>query len=50
MREPYTNGDLSVVVPMEDMKVILLQLWKSRKSEKKMKVCKTVADFAVQVL
>ena len=35
MREPYTNGDLSVDVPMEDMKVILLQLWKSRKSEKK---------------
>ena len=30
---PYTNGSLSVVVPMEDMTVILVQLWKSRQTE-----------------
>ena len=30
---PYTNGNLSVVVPMEDMVVILTQLWKSRGTE-----------------
>tara|TARA_Y200000002_G_scaffold206098_1_gene170010 strand:+ start:887 stop:1042 length:156 start_codon:yes stop_codon:yes gene_type:complete len=35
MKEPYTHGDISVVVPMEDMKLILQQLWKSRKSEEK---------------
>jgi hypothetical protein len=32
---PYTNGSLSVVVPMEDMTVILVQLWKSRGTEPK---------------
>ena len=35
MSEAYTNGSLSVVVPMDDMKVILTQLWKSRATEKK---------------
>ena len=35
MAEPYTNGNLSVVVPMDDMTYILTQLWKCRKSEKK---------------
>ena len=30
---PYTNGSLSVVVPMEDMTAILTQLWKSRQTE-----------------
>ena len=35
MKEPYTHGDISVVVPKEDMKLILQQLWKSRKSEEK---------------
>ena len=29
---PYTHGNLSVVVPMEDMVQILTQLWKSRKN------------------
>ena len=37
MKEPYTHGDISVVVPMEDMKLILQQLWKSRKSEDKIR-------------
>ena len=32
---PYTNGNLSVVVPMEDMVQILTQLWKSRSTEPK---------------
>ena len=32
---PYTNGSLSVVVPMEDMTAILTQLWKSRTTEPK---------------
>ena len=32
---PRTNGSLSVVVPMEDMVVILTQLWKSRATEPK---------------
>ena len=32
---PYTNGNLSVVVPMEDMVQILTQLWKSRATEPK---------------
>jgi len=36
MAEPYTNGSLSVVVPMDDMKLILRQMWKSRSTEKKM--------------
>ena len=30
---PYANGSLSMVVPMEDMTVILTQLWKSRATE-----------------
>ena len=33
--EPYTNGSLSVVVPMDDMTQILTQLWKSRQTEPK---------------
>tara|TARA_B100000287_G_scaffold180790_1_gene170819 strand:+ start:624 stop:809 length:186 start_codon:yes stop_codon:yes gene_type:complete len=33
---PYTNGSLSVVVPMEDMELILRQMWKSRSTEPKM--------------
>ena len=33
--EVATHGSLSVVVPMDDMKVILTQLWKSRATEKK---------------
>ena len=33
---PYTNGSLSVVVPMDDMELILRQMWKSRKMEPKM--------------
>ena len=32
---PYTNGSLSVVVPMDDMKLILTQMWKSRDTEPK---------------
>tara|TARA_B100000427_G_scaffold259842_1_gene224027 strand:- start:158 stop:322 length:165 start_codon:yes stop_codon:yes gene_type:complete len=32
---PYTNGSLSVVVPMDDMELILRQMWKSRKMEPK---------------
>ncbi len=36
MTEPYTHGNLSVVVPMDDMKLILQQMWKSRGTEKKM--------------
>ena len=36
MREPYTQGNLSVVVPMDDMKLILQQMWKSRDTEPKM--------------
>ena len=36
MREPYTHGNLSVVVPMDDMKLILQQMWKSRGTEEKM--------------
>ena len=36
MREPYTHGNLSVVVPMDDMKLILQQMWKSRDTEPKM--------------
>ena len=31
--EVETPGSLSVVVPMEDMTVILTQLWKSRQTE-----------------
>ena len=33
---PYTNGSLSVVVPIDDMELILRQMWKSRKMEPKM--------------
>ena len=33
---PYTNGSLSVVVPMDDFKLILVQMWKSRQTEPKM--------------
>lgn len=33
--EPRTHGNLSVVVPMEDMVIILTQLWKSRATEPK---------------
>ena len=33
---PYTHGNLSVVVPMDDMKLILIQMWKSRATEPKM--------------
>ena len=33
--EVETQGSLSVVVPMEDMTVILTQLWKSRGTEPK---------------
>ena len=33
--EVETHGSLSVVVPMDDMKIILTQLWKSRATEKK---------------
>ena len=36
MREAYTHGNLSVVVPMDDMKLILQQIWKSRKMEPRM--------------
>ena len=35
MTEPIVNGSLSMVVPMEDMSVILTQLWKSRQTEPK---------------
>tara|TARA_B100001113_G_scaffold327826_1_gene301632 strand:- start:1073 stop:1264 length:192 start_codon:yes stop_codon:yes gene_type:complete len=33
--EVETHGSLSVVVPMEDMKDIIQQLWKSRSTEKR---------------
>ncbi len=33
---PYTNGSLSVVVPMDDFQLILRQMWKSRGTEPKM--------------
>tara|TARA_B100001113_G_scaffold230329_1_gene189079 strand:+ start:1074 stop:1226 length:153 start_codon:yes stop_codon:yes gene_type:complete len=36
MTEPHTNGTLSVVVPMDDFKLILQQMWKSRSTEPKM--------------
>ena len=36
MTEAYTHGNLSVVVPMDDMKLILQQMWKSRGTEEKM--------------
>ena len=34
--KPHTNGSLSVVVPMDDFKLILVQMWKSRQTEPKM--------------
>ena len=36
MTEAHTHGNLSVVVPMDDMKLILQQMWKSRDTEPKM--------------
>ena len=33
MSEAHTHGNLSVVVPMDDMKLILQQMWKSRGTE-----------------
>ena len=36
MTEPYTHGNLSVVIPMDDMELILIQMWKSRDTEPKM--------------
>ena len=36
MTEPHMNGSLSVVVPMDDFKLILRQMWKSRSTEPKM--------------
>ena len=36
MTEPHTHGNLSVVIPMHDMKLILQQMWKSRDTEPKM--------------
>ena len=36
MTEAHTNGSLSVVVPMDDMELILVQMWKSRNTEPKM--------------
>ena len=36
MTEAYTHGNLSVVVPMDDMQLILRQMWKSRGTEPKM--------------
>lgn len=36
MSKPYTNGNLSVVVPMDDFKLILRQMWKSVKTDSKM--------------
>lgn len=35
MTEPYTHGNLSVVVPMDDFKIFLRQMWKSRATESK---------------
>ena len=35
-KAPYTNGSLSVVIPMDDMELILRQMWKSRDTEPKM--------------
>ena len=35
MTEPTVNGSLSITVPMEDMTVILTQLWKSHSTEPK---------------
>ena len=35
MTEAYTHGNLSVVIPMDDMELILRQMWKSRDTEPK---------------
>ena len=35
MTEAHTNGNLSVVVPMDDFKIFLRQMWKSRGTEPK---------------
>ena len=35
MSKPYTNGNLSVVVPIDDFKLILRQMWKSAKTDSK---------------
>ena len=34
--EPSMNGSLSVCVPMDDFKLMLRQIWKSRQTEPKM--------------
>ena len=51
MAEAYTHGNLSVVVPMDDMQLILRQMWKSRATEKtvgelyqKLRLVKEVMD------
>ena len=36
MSEPRLNGSLSIVIPMDDFKLILQQMWKSRATEEKM--------------
>ena len=50
MTEAYTHDNLSVVVPMDDMKLILQQMWKSRGTEEKMgelyKKYRDLVDFA----
>ena len=33
--QPIQEGNISMVVPMEDFEYILTQLWKCRKSEKR---------------
>tara|TARA_B100001250_G_scaffold342865_1_gene311316 strand:- start:207 stop:362 length:156 start_codon:yes stop_codon:yes gene_type:complete len=35
MTEPSMNGSLSVCVPMDDFKIFLRQMWKSRGTEPK---------------
>jgi len=46
---PHRIGTLSVVVPMEDFKLILQQMWKSRNTEPKMgelyELYKTLTTF-----
>ena len=34
--EPSMNGSLSVCVPMDDFKLMLRQMWKSRQTEPRM--------------
>ena len=36
MTEAHTNGNLSVVIPMDDMELLLPQMWKTRYTESKM--------------